>query len=69
MHLPEKAIDEFREAWFAHYGERLSAGKARLIAERFLRGVYDMMLVRPSDGVAPSLENLDDEDEAPRLAK
>lgn len=46
MHLPPAAIHEFRAIWREEYGEDLPFERAQSVAERFLAGVHQMLLVR-----------------------
>ncbi len=48
MPLPPQAIREFQQIWREEYGEELAFEKARLVAERFLSGVHQMLVIKTS---------------------
>lgn len=39
----DEEIEEFREIWFAEFDERLEFDKARLIADRFLSAIHQIV--------------------------
>jgi hypothetical protein len=57
MHLPPHAIHEFRAIWRDEYGEDLPFDEARLVAERFLAGVHQMLLIREPPNSRSSTES------------
>lgn len=46
MYLPPEAIEEFRQIWRDEYAEEISFEQAQIVAERFLSGIHQMLLIR-----------------------